>query len=87
MTPKEELIQAIQRSSDEIVQQLLAMLKTLEHQQSLDESQPAPPNRTYRKQGVLVIDAGDFSGFNGSNGVEVGGAGEGSTEAVGAVGR
>lgn len=64
MTPKEELIQAIQRSPDEIVRQLLAVLKTLERQQSLDESQPAQPNRTYRKQGVLVIDTGELSGFN-----------------------
>lgn len=35
MTPKEELIQAIQQSPDGIVRELLAVLKALEHQQFL----------------------------------------------------
>lgn len=36
MTPKEELIQAIERSPDEIVRELLAVLKALQHQQLLE---------------------------------------------------
>jgi hypothetical protein len=64
MTPKEELIQAIERSPDGIVQQLLEVLKALERQQSLEVAQPAQEKRMYRKQGVLVIDTGELSGFN-----------------------
>jgi hypothetical protein len=37
MTPKEELIQAIERSPDEIVQELLAVLKALRTQQVTTE--------------------------------------------------
>ena len=37
MTPKEELIQAIKSSPDEIVQQLLEVLQALQYRQSLEE--------------------------------------------------
>lgn len=42
MTPKEELIQAIQQSPDGIVQELLAMLKALQGQPLL-EAADSPP--------------------------------------------
>jgi hypothetical protein len=53
MTLKEKLIQAIERSPDEILEQLMDMLQTL---------QPVHPNldilssRLHRKQGILVIE-------------------------------
>lgn len=43
MTPKEELIQAIERSPDEIVQQLLEVLHTLKHQHSLEAKTAQSP--------------------------------------------
>jgi hypothetical protein len=45
MTPKEELIQAIERSPDEIVRSLLEMLKALQHQQELENHDSQPDSR------------------------------------------
>lgn len=64
MTPKEELIQAIQRSPDRIVRELLDVLKVLQQQQATESTQPGQHKRMYRKQGVLVIEAGELSGFD-----------------------
>lgn len=63
MTPKEELIQAIQSSPDGIVRELLDVLKVLQ-QQSTESTQPSQHKRMYRKQGVLVIETGELSGFD-----------------------
>jgi hypothetical protein len=43
MTPKEELIQAIERSPDEIVRSLLETLQALQHQQQL-KTHDLPPD-------------------------------------------
>jgi hypothetical protein len=57
MTPREELIQAIERSPDEIVRSLLETLHALQQNTSTESTQPAQSKRMYRKQGVLVIEA------------------------------
>ena len=45
MTPKQELIQAIEQSPDELVQALLSLLKVLQ-QQPLTEVEPSMPEKT-----------------------------------------
>jgi hypothetical protein len=45
VTPKEELIQAIERSPDEIVRSLLKMLQALQHQQQLKTHDLQPDSR------------------------------------------
>ena len=70
MTRKEELIQAIQQSPDEVVSALLETPQQL--QQSLSEATNTQDNtedskgsqRLHRKQGVLVIETGNSTGFN-----------------------
>jgi hypothetical protein len=61
VTPKEELIQAIERSPDEIVRSLLETLHALRRNPSTESTQPAQGKRMFRKQGVLVIEAGESS--------------------------
>jgi hypothetical protein len=61
VTPKEELIQAIERSPDEIVRSLLETLHALQQNPSTESKQPAQGKRMFRKQGVLVIEAGESS--------------------------
>ncbi|MGV0023755.1 hypothetical protein [Phormidesmis priestleyi] len=53
MTPKEELIQAIQRSSDEIVLELLEVLQTLQHPPLAEtvDTQPADPRTVLERMG------------------------------------
>jgi hypothetical protein len=63
VTPKEELIQAIERSPDGIVRELLDILKALQ-KQSTEVTQAVQRKRLSRKQGVLVIEAGELSGFD-----------------------
>jgi len=69
MTAKEELIQAIERSPDELVYTLLEILKVLQRQ----SGQPTQAelarheqgvSRLRRKQGVLVIETGALEGFD-----------------------
>jgi hypothetical protein len=69
MTAKEELIQAIERSPDELVYTLLEILKVLQRQ----SGQPTQADlarheqgvsRLHRKQGVLVIATGVLEGFD-----------------------
>jgi hypothetical protein len=64
VTPKEELIQAIERSPDEVVRELLDVLHTLQRNPSTESTQPAQSKRMFRKQGVLVIEAGESSGLD-----------------------
>jgi hypothetical protein len=45
MTPKEKLIQAIERSPDEIVQKLLEVLPELQRQQSLEAKETQSDSR------------------------------------------
>ena len=67
MTKKEELIQSIQRSPDEVVSALWERLQEL--QQSLSEASNTQEDskgskcsqRLHRKQGVLVIETGASS--------------------------
>jgi hypothetical protein len=61
VTPKEELIQAIERSPDEIVRSLLETLHALQQNPSTESTQPAQGKKMFRKQGVLVIEAGASS--------------------------
>jgi len=75
MTPKEELIQAINRLPDDLVWALLELLKVLQRQRSPEAARSAPqepematveeaPSRLRRKQGVLVIETGHLNGFD-----------------------
>ncbi|MGG6270038.1 hypothetical protein ACQ4M3_32105 [Leptolyngbya sp. AN03gr2] len=73
MTPKEELIQAIDKSPDQIVLTLLEILRVLQRQSMLADHQSrqvANSNhetispRLHRKQGVLVIETGRLEGFD-----------------------
>lgn len=66
MTPKEELIQAIQRTPDEIVRELLELLKALQHQASLEaeELQPANQKTVLERMGGVpkhLLSVGDLS--------------------------
>lgn len=75
MTPKEELIQAIERLPDDLVGVLLELLKVLQRQRSPEAARSVPrepematveeaPSRLHRKQGVLVIETGHLHGFD-----------------------
>jgi hypothetical protein len=76
MTPKEELIQAIERSPDELIRVLLDLLKVLQTKQSSDAVLPvlqktAEPSTTKtmskrlrRKQEILVIETSHLNGFD-----------------------
>jgi hypothetical protein len=64
VTPKEELIQAIERSPDEIVRSLLDALHALQRNPSTEATQTAQGKRMFRKQGVLVVEAGESSGLD-----------------------
>jgi hypothetical protein len=73
MTAKEELIQAIERSPDEVVESLLQILKVLQRQSVLKASALTQveqskleevPSRLRRKGGVLVIKTGALDEFN-----------------------
>ncbi len=66
MTPKEELIQAIERSPDEIVQELLQVLQALQRQQPLDtgDSQPVRRKTVLERMGGVpkhLLSVGDLS--------------------------
>jgi hypothetical protein len=74
MSPKEELIQAIEQSPNEVIEALLMLLKVFQGQSS-DKNQVAQPTlpsreiaensqRLSRKQEILVIETGDASGFD-----------------------
>ncbi|BAU40284.1 hypothetical protein [Leptolyngbya sp. O-77] len=64
MTPKEELIEAIEQSPDELVRALLELLRVMQRQQSpvemtmplQEETEPKAASRLHRKQGILVIE-------------------------------
>jgi predicted glycosyltransferase len=62
VTPREELIQAIERSPDGVVQELLDMLKALQNQ-STESTHALQHKKVSRKQGVLVREAGESSEF------------------------
>jgi hypothetical protein len=73
MTPKQELIHAIERSPDEMVYTLLEILKVLQRQSVLTVDEPNPAEslkheqaspRLHRKQGILVIETGAFARFD-----------------------
>jgi hypothetical protein len=69
MTAKEELIQAIERSPDELVYTLLEILKVLQRQSGQPtQAEPASHeqgvSRLHRKQGVLVIETGALEGVD-----------------------
>ncbi|WP_121969997.1 hypothetical protein [Leptolyngbya sp. BC1307] len=79
MTPKEELMQAIQTSPDDIISALLETLKKLRGQsesaaesaaesavESAVESAAENPltERLYRKNGILVAETGPLSDFD-----------------------
>ncbi len=66
MTPKEELIQAIERSPDEIVQELLQVLQALQRQQPLDtgDSPTASRKTVLERMGGVpkhLLSVGDLS--------------------------
>jgi hypothetical protein len=69
-TPKEELIQAIEQSPDEVVNQLLEILRGWQHlpvvEQPIQEEEVNPETftRLHRKQGVLVIETEQMAGFD-----------------------
>jgi precorrin-6B methylase 1 len=73
MTRKEELIQAIQQSPEEVVSALWETLHVLQQQFSegtLSTQQESElgskeqcSQRLHRKQGVLVLETGDSTGF------------------------
>ncbi|NJO72562.1 MAG: hypothetical protein HC833_01565 [Leptolyngbyaceae cyanobacterium RM1_406_9] len=71
ITPKEGLIQAIERSPDELVRALLELLKVLQWQSAAAVS-PKPQesvlkaasSRLHRKQGVLVIETEPLNGLD-----------------------
>lgn len=65
MTPKEELIQAIDKSPDQVVRTLLEILRVLQRQSMLADHQSRQvansnhetiSSRLHRKQGILVIE-------------------------------
>lgn len=79
MNPKEELIQAIERSPEDLVRALLDLLRVLQRQaapSAVKQTQPLsdsalgsapveePFNRLRREQGILVIETGNSSGFD-----------------------
>jgi len=71
MTPKEELIQAIEQSPDELVRALLELLRVMQQQQSLEmtmplqeETEPKAASRLHRKQGILVIETDNLGEFD-----------------------
>ncbi|KAM3105159.1 MULTISPECIES: hypothetical protein [unclassified Phormidesmis] len=73
MTPKEELIQAIDKSPDQVVRTLLEILRVLQRQSTPathQSRQVASSNhetispRLHRKQGVLVIETGQLEGLD-----------------------
>jgi len=69
MTAKQELIQLIERSPNELVYTLLEILKVLQRQSGqLTQAEPARHEqgvlRLCRKQGVLVIETGVLEGFD-----------------------
>lgn len=59
MTPKEELIQAIEQLPDELVRALLELLKVLKRQES-DEVLPSHPSETGLEK--LSYDFSDLAG-------------------------
>ncbi|MGB3768875.1 MAG: hypothetical protein WA947_20150 [Phormidesmis sp.] len=67
MTPREELIQAIQTSPDEVILTLLEMIRKLAYQKK-DIKDPvkkeALSERLYRKNGILVAETGRLDGFD-----------------------
>jgi hypothetical protein len=67
MTAKQELIQLIERSPNELVYTLLEILKVLQRQSGqLTQAEPASHEKGVlrRKQGVLVIETGVLEGFD-----------------------
>ncbi|CAN5632663.1 hypothetical protein BH23CYA1_BH23CYA1_08590 [soil metagenome] len=63
MTPKEELMQAIQTSPDDIISALLETLKKLRGQSESAAENPLT-ERLYRKNGILVAETGPLSDFD-----------------------
>jgi hypothetical protein len=64
MTPKEELIQAIQRSPDAIVLELLEVLQALQRQQGVETEAPQPSQTVLERMGGVpnhLLSAGDLS--------------------------
>jgi NMD protein affecting ribosome stability and mRNA decay len=70
MTPKEELIQAIEQLPDPMVRTLLNFLSDLQQQsgvqlvQTEQSTQEEVSSRLHRKQGVLVIETEELAGFD-----------------------
>ena len=67
MTPREELIQAIQTSPDDVVSALLETLENLRGQSvTATESTGETPmtEKVYRKNGILVAETGRLSDFD-----------------------
>lgn len=68
MTAKQELIQLIERSPNELVYTLLEILKVLQRQSGqLTQAEPESHEqrvRLCRKQGVLVIETGVLEGVD-----------------------
>ena len=59
MTPKEELIRVIERSSDELVQAILELIKVLQHQQL--ETLPSLQGPSHRRETYSEKPKYDFS--------------------------
>ncbi len=70
MTPREKLIQAIERSPDEVVGALLKLLQVLQPQwiQTVDQPERSKNSfdseRLYRENGVLVIETESLGEFD-----------------------
>lgn len=66
MTPREELIQAIQASPDDVISTLLETLRNLTSQSvkpAESENERGQTERLYRKNGVLVAETGWIDEF------------------------
>jgi hypothetical protein len=80
LSPKKELMQAIEQSPDEVAQVLLELLRVLQQHDRLlsepnakmlqsahqesEDTTNKVPNRLYRKQGILVIETEYSDGFD-----------------------
>jgi hypothetical protein len=70
MTPKEELLQAIEQLPDQTVHTLLNFLNDLQQQlgiqlaQTEQSTQGEVSPRLHRRQGVLVIETEELAGFD-----------------------
>jgi hypothetical protein len=64
MTLKEKLIKEIERSSDEVLEQLLQVLKTLEPKAPTSNTHDAQTSKLQQEQGILVIKTNGDSNFD-----------------------